>query len=189
MEKQSERTRQSLVHAAASLIANGRVADAGLVNICRAAAVSRGALYHHFHSVAELVGEVHAQARVRVEAVAGEAFEGRAAEAPEKFSTDLGVLLREDQLVRAGIQVGPDGTNGPGRLREEALTWLRERIVASAPEGGDMHCLADLAVVVAAGLESLGHTDDYWWDPKTAEQIWGLLKPLFAVAGWARDQD
>ncbi|MFE9023430.1 TetR family transcriptional regulator [Streptomyces sp. NPDC007808] len=188
MEKQSEHTRQMLIHAAASLIANGGPADAGLVNICRVAAVSRGALYHHFHSVRELVGEVHAQARVRVETLAEEVFQSGPAEAPERFSTELGVMLSEEQLVRAGIQVGSDGTGSPPRLREEVLTRLRERIVASAPEGADMHCLADLAVVVAAGLESLGHTDDYWWDPKTAEQIWGLLKPLFAVAGWVRDQ-
>ncbi|MFI5724528.1 TetR family transcriptional regulator [Streptomyces cyaneofuscatus] len=184
MEKQPERTRQVLVDAAASLIAAGGPADAGLVNICRVAEVSRGALYHHFPSVAQLVGEVYWQARDRVDALACEAFQGERAGAPERFSVGLGMMLEADELVRAGMQVGPDGANGTARLREEVLAGLRERIVAGAPEDVDMRDIADLAVVVTAGLVSLGHTDARWWDSGAAERIWALVRPMFAVAGW-----
>jgi hypothetical protein len=52
------------------------------------------------------------------------------------------------------------------------------RDVVPAPED-----LADLAVVVAAGLESLGHTDAEWWDPKTSKRLWVLLRPLFSLTG------
>lgn len=79
MQKRSELTRQALVRAATELIANGRLADAGLVNICRIAGVSRGALYHHFSSTAELVAEVYAQAHARTAALAEDSFEGSAA--------------------------------------------------------------------------------------------------------------
>ncbi|MDI3390399.1 TetR/AcrR family transcriptional regulator [Streptomyces sp. B-S-A8] len=201
MEKRPEHTRQVLIRAAAELIANGRFADAGLVNICRAAGVSRGALYHHFGSVAELVSEVYDRALVRIDELADEAFGGPPAEAPAEFSIALGAALLEEELVRAGIQIGADGTAEPPRLRELTLTRLRERMTEGAREGAgkggagdggagqgagagaDADRLADLAVVVTAGLESLGHADPYWWSPGAAKQIWGMVEPLFAEEG------
>ncbi|MEG3631638.1 TetR/AcrR family transcriptional regulator [Streptomyces poriticola] len=179
MEKHPGHTRQVLISAAAGLIADGRFADAGLVNICRAAGVSRGALYHHFGSISELVTGVYTQARVRVDDLFEEAFKKPACEAPAEFSIALGAALLHEHLVRAGVRIGADGTNDPPRLREEALAKVRERIVADGPEDAeDIGRAADLAVVVTAGLESLGHTDAYWWHPETARRIWGMVRRL-----------
>ncbi|GGU09561.1 MULTISPECIES: TetR/AcrR family transcriptional regulator [Streptomyces] len=197
MHKRSEQTRQALVRATAELIADGQLADAGLVNICRVAGVSRGALYHHFSSTAELVAEVRAQASARTTALVEDAFAGPAADAPARLSTALGVAMSEEQLVRAGMRLGQNGTDGPPRLRDEVLSLMRDRIAppSAAGEGAETGAegwaegasdtpervqLADLAVVVTAGLQSLGYTDRRWWDPETSERIWSMLEPLFA---------
>ncbi|MFD4175994.1 MULTISPECIES: TetR/AcrR family transcriptional regulator [Streptomyces] len=179
MEKRPERTRQVLISAAADLIADGRFADAGLANICRTAGVSRGALYHHFGSIAELVAGVYEQASERVDGLFEEAFEKSATDAPAEFSITLGAALLDERLVRAGVRIGPSGTDDPPRLREEILAKLRERVVADgSSHAKDIDCAADLAVVVTAGLESLGHADAYWWQPKTARRIWDIVQQL-----------
>jgi AcrR family transcriptional regulator len=182
MQKRSQTSRQALVRATVELIATRRLADAGLVNICNTAGVTRGALYHHFRSIAELVGEVHAQARERVLALADESFAERGVEAPARFSIALGKALTDDQLVRAGLRLAPDGTEDPPRLREEVLDRVRAEMVTQAPASPDRSRLADLAVVVTAGLESLGYADKLWWGEERAERIWDTLLPLFAQA-------
>ncbi|MER7518917.1 TetR/AcrR family transcriptional regulator [Streptomyces sp. NPDC126499] len=162
------------------LIANGRLADAGLVNICNTAGVSRGALYHHFPSIAELVAEVHAQAQDRVLALADDSFGERGADAPARFSVALGQALAEDQLVRAGLRLAADGTDSPPRLRDEVLARVRDEVLTEAPDRPERQVLADLAVVVTAGLESLGYTDTAWWSRESTERIWDVLLPLFS---------
>ncbi|MFD4137316.1 TetR family transcriptional regulator [Streptomyces goshikiensis] len=183
MQKRSEQTRQALVSAAARIIADGRPADAGLVNICNTAGVSRGALYHHFSSTAELTAAVYGQARARTTTLAEEAFEGPAESAAARFCSSLCTALRDEELVRAGTQLAADGGAGPPRLRDDALDLVR-RHLASA--GGELAELADLAVVVTAGLESLGRSDGTWWEPRTSERIWDLLRPLFGPRAPAR---
>lgn len=193
MQTRSEHTREALVRATAELIADGQPSDAGLVNICHRAGVSRGALYHHFPSTAALAAAVYAQARSRVVALTEEAFEGPAADAPERFLAALGEALRTEEVVRAGMRLAADGSAGPPRLRDDLLAMVHQRVsdtyqdvVRPAQELTD---LADLAVVVAAGLESLGYSDDVWWDAKTSRRLWGLLRPLYSPDGEERERD
>ncbi|MDH6435237.1 AcrR family transcriptional regulator [Streptomyces sp. SAI-144] len=183
MQKRSRSTREALVRAAVELVANGRLTDAGLVNICNTAGVSRGALYHHFSSIAELVTEVYTQAQGRVLALAEESLDSPGADAPARFGIALGKALAEDQLVRAGLRLAADGTDDPPRLREEVLDRLRVRILADAPDSPDRQVLADLAVVVTAGLESLGYADAVWWSPERGKRIWDRVLPLFEETG------
>ncbi|MHA5048135.1 TetR family transcriptional regulator [Streptomyces sp. SD15] len=189
MQTRSEQTRQALVRAAAELIANGRLSDAGLVNICRRAGVSRGALYHHFSSTTELTAAVYEQAHERVVALMDEAFDGPVEDAPERILVALCEALRTEELVRAGMQLAVDGSAGPPRLRDDVLALVHRRVIDAhrdiVPVPED---LADLAVVVAAGLESLGHTDSEWWDAKTSKRLWALLRPLFSPGGEERGE-
>ncbi|MEV7525581.1 TetR/AcrR family transcriptional regulator [Streptomyces sp. NPDC091371] len=188
MQTRSEQTRQALVRATAELIADGRPSDAGLVNICNKAGVSRGALYHHFSSTAALTAAVYDQAHRRVVALTEEAFEGTPADAPERFFVALGGALLREKVVRAGMQLAVDGSAGPPTLRDDLLALVHQRVAdahhEAAPPAQD---LADLAVVVAAGLESLGHSDPGWWDANTSQRLWELLRPLFCPAGGERD--
>jgi AcrR family transcriptional regulator len=180
MQTRSAQTRQALISATAELIANGHLADAGLVNICRRAGVSRGALYHHFSSTAQLTAAVYEQAHERVVELTEETFDDLAGDGPERFLTALGEALREEEMLRAGMRLAADGSAGPPQLRDEVLALVRGHVARThretAPAPDD---LADLAVVVAAGLESLGHTDPAWWEARTTQRLWALLRPLF----------
>ncbi|MFE5032749.1 TetR family transcriptional regulator [Streptomyces sp. NPDC056683] len=180
MQARSEHTRQALVHATAELIADGRLSDAGLVNICRRAGVSRGALYHHFASTTALTAAVYEEARARVEALTEEAFAGPAADAPKRFLFALGEAMRTEKVVRAGMQLAADGSAGPPRLRDDLLAAVHERVAEAQKESAEQaEDLADLAVVMAAGIETLGHTDPGWWDGEITQRLWRLLRPLF----------
>ncbi|MEV6764181.1 TetR/AcrR family transcriptional regulator [Streptomyces sp. NPDC051105] len=180
MQARSEQTRQALLHATAELIADGRLSDAGLVNICRRAGVSRGALYHHFSSTTALTAAVYEEARQRVEALTEEAFSGPVADAPKRFLFALGEAMRTEKIVRAGMQLAADGSAGPPRLRDDMLAAVHERVTEAQKEAEEpAEDLADLAVVVAAGIETLGHTDPSWWDGDITQRLWRLLRPLF----------
>ncbi|WP_217549260.1 TetR/AcrR family transcriptional regulator [Streptomyces sp. GbtcB6] len=180
MQARSEQTRQALVRATAELIADGRLSDAGLVNICRRAGVSRGALYHHFSSITALTAAVYEEARQQVEALAEEAFRLPAADAPRHFLEALGEAMRTEKVVRAGMQLAADGSAGPPLLRDDLLTAVHKRVAEAQKSAGESaEDLADLAVVVTAGLETLGHTDPSWWNGEIAQRLWRLLRPLF----------
>ncbi|MEU6220983.1 TetR/AcrR family transcriptional regulator [Streptomyces sp. NPDC047022] len=180
MQARSEQTRQALVRATAELIADGWLSDAGLVNICRRAGVSRGALYHHFPSTSALTAAVYEQARLRVQALTEEAFAGPEADAPERFLVAFGEALRTETVVRAGMQLAADGSAGPPRLRDDLLALVRRRVADTQKKGaGPAGDLADLSVVVAAGIESLGHSDPGWWAGETSHRLWDLMRPLF----------
>ncbi|MGW2492244.1 TetR family transcriptional regulator [Streptomyces sp. NPDC001606] len=180
MQTRSEQTRQALVRATAELIADGPLAEAGLVNICRRAGVTRGALYHHFPSIAALAATVYEAARDRVLALTEKAFDGPAEDAPERYLVALGAALRAETIVRAGMQLAVDGSAGPPRLRDDMLALVHQRVEEGCQDAAFAAAdLADLAVVVAAGLESLGHSDVGWWDAKTSQRLWELLRPLF----------
>ncbi|TDT35380.1 TetR family transcriptional regulator [Streptomyces sp. BK208] len=187
MQTRSERTREALIRATAELIADGRPADAGLVNICRRAGVSRGALYHHFSSTTALAAAVHEQARSRLEELVDAAFSGAPVDAPERFCLALTEALGTDKIVRAGMELAPDGSAGPPRLRDHLMSLLRDRVAAAHETAGRRHGappedLADLAVVLAAGIETLGRSEPGWWDGDTSRRLWGLIRPLFPQA-------
>ncbi|MFI2778807.1 TetR family transcriptional regulator [Streptomyces sp. ALB3] len=188
MQKRSEQTRQALIRATAELIADGQLSDAGLVNICRAAGVSRGALYHHFPSTASLAAAVYEQAHDRVVTLTDDAFEGSSADALERFLVTLGEALRTEEIVRAGMRLAVDGSAGPPQLRHDLLTMVHQRVSDACQEiVPPAQDLADLAVVVAAGLESLGRTGTEWWGSGTAHRLWGLLRPLYQQDGPERN--
>ncbi|KES06238.1 hypothetical protein BU52_16015 [Streptomyces toyocaensis] len=194
MQKRAEQTRQAIVRATAELIGDGGPGAAGLVDICRGAGVSRGALYHHFATKEAVVVAVHDEARrettTLIDAAFGDALSGpletAAFTALSRFGSALGRALGGDLTVRAGLQLDPDGSADPARLlRQEVLHAVRRRVSGllppaapgtPGPEGQD---LADLAVVVVAGLESLGRTDPAWWSPGTSDRMWRALRPLF----------
>ncbi|MEU3524176.1 TetR/AcrR family transcriptional regulator [Streptomyces sp. NPDC038707] len=179
MQSRAERTRQALVEATAELIADGRPADAGLVNICHRAGVSRGALYHHFPSIGALTDAVREEARARLLALLAEAFAVADGNGLERFLVLFGRALREEKIVRAGMRLAADGPAGPPRLRDELLALVRERVAGppgSGPRGRD---LADLALVLTVGVEALGHADPRWWEAGTVRRLWQLLRPVF----------
>lgn len=202
MQKRAEQTRQAIVRATAELIGDGSPGEAGLVDICRGAGVSRGAVYHHFATKEAVAVAVHDEARREATALIDAAFtdalsgrlETAAFTALSRFSSALGRALSDDPTVRAGLRLDPDGSAEPARrLRQEVLSAVHRRVSGllppAAPGGhGDAEQdLADLAVAVVAGLESLGRTDASWWSAATSDRVWRTLRPLFAPPASAAD--
>ncbi|MEU2549935.1 TetR/AcrR family transcriptional regulator [Streptomyces roseolus] len=183
MQTRSHRTRQALVRAMAELVADGPPADAGLVNVCERAGVSRGALYHHFASTAMLAAAVYEEAHHRIVVLMDEAFSRETAEALRTFLVALGESLRTDPLVRAGMKLAGDGTFRSPRLRDQMLAMLHERLVlAGRPAAFPGEDLADLAVLLAAGVESQGRSDPTWWEGRSVDRLWPVLQVLFDPA-------
>ncbi|MFF8095629.1 TetR family transcriptional regulator [Streptomyces sp. NPDC016675] len=194
MQKRAEQTRQAILRAAAELIGDGGPEAAGLVEICRGAGVSRGALYHHFAAKEDVAVRVRDQARRRTTALVDEAFTADPADPSEdavlaalsRFTAGLGKALGDEPVVRAGLRLDPDGSADPSRrLRQEVLDSVHHRLrgllssAAPADRAAEPQDLADLAVAVVAGLESLGRAEADWWSPATSERIWRTLRPLF----------
>ncbi len=189
MQVRAARTRQGLILAAAELIDDRGMKGTGLLDISRAAGVSKGALYFHFASKDELVAAVRSEARHSVLTLAGECLDGGSSTlaGAARFTVALSRQMREDPVLRAGLRLESEGaagesTGGPS-LREGWLALLRERLAADAAAGrlradADAEATANLVAAVTVGLESLGRENENWWDPQVTTGIWRLLLTL-----------
>lgn len=189
MQVRAARTRQALILAAAELIDDRGMKGTGLLDISRAAGVSKGALYFHFASKDELVAAVRQDARQSVLALAGECLDGRCSTlaGAARFTVALSRQMRSDAVLRAGLRLESEGaageTTGGPSLREGWLALLRDQLAADAAEGRlgedtDPEATANLVAAVTVGLESLGRENEIWWDPQVTTGIWQLLLNL-----------
>lgn len=188
MQVRAARTRQALILAAARLIDERGMKGTGLLDISRAAGVSKGALYFHFASKDELVAAVRREARESVLALAGECLDGgnSTLAGAARFTVAMSRHMREDPVLRAGLRLESEcpGTQGAGgSLREGWLMVLRERLAADAVAGkldggADAAATANLVAAVTVGLEALGREDESWWGPEITAGIWQLLLRL-----------
>ncbi len=188
MQVRAARTRQALILAAAELIDDRGMKGTGLLDISRAAGVSKGALYFHFASKDELVTAVRQEARSSVLALADECLDDRSSTlaGAARFTTAMSRHMREDPVLRAGLRLESEGAGertGGGSLRQGWLTVLRERLAADADAGKlsettDAGDTANLVAAVTVGLEALGREDENWWDPGVTTGIWQLLLRL-----------
>ncbi len=191
MQVRAARTRQALILAAAELIDERGMKGTGLLDISRAAGVSKGALYFHFASKDELVAAVRQEARRSVLSLADECLDGRSSTlaGAARFTSAMSRHMREDPVLRAGLRLESEGAagehTGGGSLREGWLAVLRERLAADAGAGklcggADAGDIANLVAAVTVGLEALGREDETWWDPEVTTGIWQLLLRLAA---------
>ncbi|AEW94535.1 hypothetical protein SCATT_21640 [Streptantibioticus cattleyicolor NRRL 8057 = DSM 46488] len=186
--------------AAAKLIDDRGMKGTGLLDISRAAGVSKGALYFHFASKDDLVTALRAEARDVVLTLAEEHIEGPAPTlvGTARFTGAMSARMREDPVLRAGLRLESESAaessraaDEPGsgscapRLREAWLTVLRGQLAKDAedgrlrPEVADRD-VANLVAAVTAGLEALGREDETWWTQEVTSGIWRLLMMLAA---------
>lgn len=190
MQVRAARTRQALILAAAELIDDRGMKGTGLLDISRAAGVSKGALYFHFASKDELVAAVRQEARRSVVSLADECLDGRSSTlaGAARFTVAMSRHMREDPVLRAGLRLESEGCAGGERpggpsLRESWLTVLRERLASDAVAGrlsdeAEAGSTANLVAAVTVGLEALGREDENWWNPEVTTGIWQLLLHL-----------
>jgi AcrR family transcriptional regulator len=182
MHPRAEQTRYELIRAAATLIRCTGLRSAGLNAISRDAGVSRGALNFHFPTKGALAASVYSEARAAVTALLDAAFSDPSTEPPARFGDELWRAAREDPVVGAGLRLTADGTEEPApRLREEVLEALHEHTAELLRGRPDATAVADLVVVIAAGLESLSRVKVHWWDPDSSADVWDLVRPLLAT--------
>ncbi|MEE1785798.1 ScbR family autoregulator-binding transcription factor [Streptomyces sp. SP17BM10] len=197
-QERAGRTRQAVLLAAAGTFADVGFESASLVDISRRAGVSKGALYFHFVSKQALADGVRAAAGREIGAAALRALRagGPAVQGLVDLSHELARLLREDVVVRAGVQLGraghgprrdPAGRPGSGAAWR-GLTTVVHRLLGRAADAGelrpgtDRRAAAELLTALAAGLVLLAAEDADRLGPEAVRGIWAAALPALVDA-------
>ncbi|MFB7615315.1 ScbR family autoregulator-binding transcription factor [Kitasatospora sp. NPDC056181] len=188
-QERAGRTRRAVLLAAADTFAEAGFESASLVDISRRAGVSKGALYFHFVSKQALADGVRAaaareigSASLRARRAAGPAVQGLI-----DFSHELARLLREDVVVRAGVQLG-QGARGGAATAWQSLTAVFRRLLDRAADAGelrpgvDRRHAADLLTTLAAGLVLLAPEDAGRLRPEAVRTLWAATLPALVPA-------
>lgn len=145
-----ERTRALLIEAAVSCFETKGYAETSLEAVILAAGVSKGALYHHFTSKADLLEAVFAEVSQQVLSEAAKAS-GEAETAREAISRALKGWLRavlKPRPCRILLEIGP-GVLGFAKARQIELAQSEaamQALIARAIANGEADCLdRDLA--------------------------------------------
>ncbi len=158
-KEEAEATRKALLEAALMVFSQKGYAAARLEDVAEHAGVSRGAIYWHFHSKAELYNTLVAETSAQTEEVIRRAIaEGQnLLDVHRRIMIGLLVLLEEDahyravqELVLFKTEITPELEEGM-RLKAAALRETEERIATSfraAIAAGEMR--ADLDPVIGA---------------------------------------
>ncbi|MFD9792182.1 ScbR family autoregulator-binding transcription factor [Streptomyces sp. NPDC059070] len=189
-QQRAERTRQTLIVAAAEVFDADGFAPSALTTISTRAGVSNGALHFHFvskNALAEAVGE-HAMASLRQIAAPREAGHGRALQVLVDTSHTLAFRLNDDVILRAGFGLSGDATwKGTMDLRQYWADWVGEVLAGAAAEGALAEGVAveDAKAVIAAttvGFEAMGRSHPRWSSRQMFGKFWRLLLPRLARA-------
>ncbi|MFG3054417.1 ScbR family autoregulator-binding transcription factor [Kitasatospora sp. NPDC048239] len=189
-QERAGRTRQAVLLAAADTFADAGFESASLVDISRRAGVSKGALYFHFVSKQALADGVRAAAGREIGSAALRALRsaGPALQGLIDFSYELARLLREDVVVRAGVQLGQGTRQEGGPEVAPADTWrsltavvrrLLDRAGAAGElrPGVDHRQAAELLTTLAAGLVLLAAEDADRLRPEAVRGLWAAALP------------
>ncbi|MFG2114729.1 TetR family transcriptional regulator [Streptomyces sp. NPDC048718] len=159
-QERAERTRESLVRAAAHEFARAGYEGTSLSRVARAAGISIGALTFHFPAKANLAQAVRARGDAAVRARVAEA----AAAATPPLDTvvaltlDLARLLEDDEVARAAVRLWRELPDGDGTWTTLWLPAVTETLARVGRDGLDPavseHDVVLLAEYLVAGAES-----------------------------------
>ena len=193
MQHRAATTRAALMAAAAELIDETGVSATGLDKIAGRARVSRGALYFHFGSKAELTGAIEDHARAVMAELLRRLAGQRGPVLLDAADFAAALLRRHDRdlLFRAGLRIERErsGPADPNAMRELTAA-LRDRVRAGSGEfrpDADPRSTGDLLAVLVAGLNSLADEDPQWRSAETLDRIWRLVATLL-MPGDLRDR-
>ncbi len=193
MQHRAATTRAALMAAAAELIDETGVAATGLDKIVARARVSRGALYFHFASKAELTGAIEDHARGVMAELLRRLTGQRGPVLLDAADFAVALLRRHDRdlLFRAGLRIERERARpaDANALREVAAA-LRDRVRDGSAEfraGTDLQATGDLLAVLVAGLNSLADEDPQWRSAETLDRLWRLVATLL-MPGDLRDR-
>lgn len=201
-QERAERTRETIIRAAASIFERDGFAAAPLSGITRRATVTKGALYFHFSSKRELAHAVIAEAADTLQVLLGEARRRQGAQLPLQIVIDLSHALvgrlADDPVLRAGLRLGGDSDLFPEREEGLSVDWsalvdelLRKPGTEQAEPPGSAepgHRSGPLASILT-GLELLYRRSPEQIQADTLTSIWRLLLQGLARAGEAASYD
>jgi len=188
-QERAERTRQTIVRAAARVFEVEGFAAAPLAEITARARVTKGALYFHFASKRELAVAVVAEAGRSVDALVTQVTRRQDTELPLQLLIDLThALLRRvasDPVLRAGLRLGSDPDLYPDPGAGLKVDWsglieslLPGRCAASPTSPAKVASLGS----VLAGLELVSRKDPARLRPEVVTAVWEMLLPGLAIA-------
>ena len=143
---EAEVTRQALLLAALAVFSRRGYTAARLEEIAREAGVTRGAIYWHFASKAELYTKLVADASARLEQVIGSALAeggGSFVENTRRVMVHVLAYLEEDETFRAVqslllLKTGMDADADIGRFQQVSEFQAKEREMADLMRAGVM---------------------------------------------------
>lgn len=204
-QERAERTRETIIRAAASIFERDGFAAAPLAGITRRATVTKGALYFHFSSKRELAHAVTGQAAETLEVLLAEARRRRGRELPLQILIDLSHALvgrlADDPVLRAGLRLGDDSDLFPERTNGLSVDWsglvdelLRkpgpEAVEPQGPSGTPQHGSRPHPLAsILTGLELLYRRSPEQIQADTMTSIWRLLLQGLARSGEASRYD
>ena len=190
-QERAERTREAIVLAAARVFEVEGFAAAPLLEITRAARVTKGALYFHFASKRDLALALVGQARDTIDALVEDVVGHGGTGLPIQLLIDLThtVLRRvaDDPVLRAGLRLGADRDLYPEPAAGLWVDWgaLVEQLLA--PDGRATEQLQSPTRVaplgsVLCGLELVFRRYPTRPRPEVLTAVWQLLLPGVARA-------
>ncbi|MBG0855466.1 TetR family transcriptional regulator [Streptomyces spinoverrucosus] len=162
MQARAARTRQALVRAAAFEFDRHGYAGASIVQVCRAAGITTGALAFHFGTKSELADAVQdhgcAAARAVVDRVRAEASSTPALSLVVDLTTHLARLLEEDTVTRSAARLTRER---PGIAPAWWSAWLPtvSELADRAQRAGQLHADTPPAAVAALAAYLLVGTE------------------------------
>jgi AcrR family transcriptional regulator len=157
-QARTEATRKALIQASRMLFAEKGYADTGTPEIVKAAAVTRGALYHHFRDKADLFA---AAVRAEAEAVANE-IEESAVDAPTAAAALAAggaayfAAMAAPGRIRLLLFDGPAVLGHAAIRKIDAATGggaLRDGLIAALPKTTDPASVDALADMLSAAFD------------------------------------
>jgi len=201
-QERAERTRETIIRAAASIFERDGFAAAPLSGITRRATVTKGALYFHFSSKRELAHAVIAEAADTLQVLLAEARRRRDHQLPLQIVIDLSHALvgrlADDPVLRAGLRLGGDSDLFPEHDEGLSVDWsaLVEELLRKpgtdtgdaegAPQSGSR---SNPLASILSGLELLYRRSPEQVQADTLTSIWRLLLQGLARSGEASRYD
>ena len=198
-QERAERTRETIIRAAASIFERDGYSAAPLSGITRRATVTKGALYFHFSSKRELAQAVIAEAADTLQVLLGEARRRRDVQLPLQILIDLSHALvgrlADDPVLRAGLRLGEDSDLFPGQACGLCVDWgelvdeLLRKPSADPDDPPQPGSRPNPLASILAGLELLFRRSPEQIKPETLTAVWRLLLQGVVRSGEASRYD
>ncbi|OII24979.1 ScbR family autoregulator-binding transcription factor [Frigoribacterium sp. MCBA15_019] len=193
-QKRAQATRAAIIRGAAVVFDEHGYSDASLDLVAETAKVTKGALYFHFRSKADLanavIAEQHALSRAYADQVSETA--GSGAEALMLSCASLATQLTTEVLVTAGIRLTTQSPSRDLRVEHPYLDWqaqisgLVERAVADGDfrDDTDVESVARFVVGSYAGVHIVsqaltGRSDLF----DRLRDMWAFVLPTVVAPG------